>query len=523
MGSDKDYYRIMSAKGQKGGKGSQSSQPGRKTRSQGAASPGNLGGGRGGVTPTPNTPTASPTSTAVPTAPRANTNSTPPTKGQPLQTQGSVVGEVWPPLSAGARGQFPPPAPISGGVWGGGLNTETTSDSRHVKLLQKQQQVLQEQLEESQRELAKAHAEAAKSAASQQQEPAATAQNMTSTIQTGKKSAKTAPVDGDEDEDSQGKLPDSQPVPRIKYIREVYDEDAKQQLPNDPPKDDGGESSEHNALDLIMKQIMPRQDEEVDSEAVDEAAKEEAIQQKQLKLKNEHEKKKAAQDVLEAVDMRRPLRLSAVGVVQPRSTRDKKFIKLARVNDFEIVYLQNNPKVKGDAKKFPEGKISWKLYERFKKGTTIKGAIELGATMDRINDDYEHGYIRFPGRESREPEHVFLADGEKASVLVCLLGIVYDMGLSNTGEFEYALKGAEEAAKKAEEKLRKNFNEVIATCYDPEMAVKIVEEKKYRDMFAEHHGLRLMCTSSAVNYVDIDSTLSPEPDYKGSLKRKRKC
>ena len=149
--------------------------------------------------------------------------------------------------------------------------------------------------------------------------------------------------------------------------------------------------------------------------------------------------------------------------------RAKKFIKLAKENDFEIVYLQNNPKVKGDAKKkFSEGKTSWKLYERFKKGTTIKGAIELGATMDRINDDYEHGYIRFPGRESREPGHVFLADGEKASDLVSLLGIDYDMGLSNTGEFEYALKGAEEAAKKAEEKLRKNFNEVIATCYDAE-------------------------------------------------------
>ena len=68
----------------------------------------------------PNTPTASPTSTAVPTAPRANTNSTPPTKGQPLQTQGLAVGEVWPSLPAGARGQFSPPAPISGGAWGGG-------------------------------------------------------------------------------------------------------------------------------------------------------------------------------------------------------------------------------------------------------------------------------------------------------------------------------------------------------------------------------------------------------------------
>ena len=367
-----------------------------------------------------------------------------------------------------------PSPPLSGGIWRGRQNTGPLSDSRL--------QLLQEQLEESQRELAKAKAEAAPS--------------------------------------DYGQLP-------IEAVRNIYIDPEQvdvqpvelevRQLPNDSPKDDGGESSEHNALDLIMKQIMPRQDEEVDSEAVDEAAKEEAIQQKQLKLKNEHEKKKAAQDVLEAVDMRRPLRLSAVGVVQPRSTRDKKFIKLARVNDFEIVYLQNNPKVKGDAKKFPEGKVSWKLYERFKKGTTIKGAIELGATMDRINDDYEHGYIRFPGRESREPEHVFLADGEKASVLVCLLGIVYDMGLSNTGEFEYALKGAEEAAKKAEEKLRKNFNEVIATCYDPEMTVKIVEEKKYRDMFAEHHGLRLMCTSSAVNYADIDYTLSPEPDYKGSL------
>ena len=189
-----------------------------------------------------------------------------------------------------------PSPPLSGGIWRGRQNTGPLSDSRL--------QLLQEQLEESQRELAKAKAEAAPS--------------------------------------DYGQLP-------IEAVRNIYIDPEQvdvqpvelevRQLPNDSPKDDGGESSEHNALDLIMKQIMPRQDEEVDSEAVDEAAKEEAIQQKQLKLKNEHEKKKAAQDVLEAVDMRRPLRLSAVGVVQPRSTRDKKFIKLARVNDFEIVYL----------------------------------------------------------------------------------------------------------------------------------------------------------------------------------------
>ena len=110
--------------------------------------------------------------------------------------------------------------------------------------------------------------------------------------------------------------------------------------------------------------------------------------------------------------------------------------------------------------------------------------------MDRINDDYEHGYIRFPGRESREPEHVFLADGEEASDLASLVGIDYDMGLSNTGEFEYALKGAEEAAKKAEEKLRKNFNEVIATCYDAEEDCRRILDGR---------GERKCCKSEAPN------------------------
>ena len=35
--------------------------------------------------------------------------------------------------------------------------------------------------------------------------------------------------------------------------------------------------------------------------------------------------------------------------------------------------------------------------------------------------------------------------------------------------------------------------------------------------FAEQHGLRLMATTSAASYLNIDYDLSPEPDYKGSL------
>ena len=127
---------------------------------------------------------------------------------------------------------------------------------------------------------------------------------------------------------------------------------------------------------------MPKKEEEDSSEAAETAA----TQKKQSKLMQEHQQKKAIQEVLETVDMRRPLRLTAVGTVQTRSSSDKKFLKMARLHDFAVEYLQDNPKVKGDATKHPEGKESWRLYERFKKAGTIKEALALGATINRIND-----------------------------------------------------------------------------------------------------------------------------------------
>ena len=209
-----------------------------------------------------------------------------------------------------------------------------------------------------------------------------------------------------------------------------------------------------------------------------------ATQKKQSKLMQEHQQKKAIQEVLETVDMRRPLRLTAVGTVQTRSSSDKKFLKMARLHDFAVEYLQDNPKVKGDATKHPEGKESWRLYERFKKAGTIKEALALGATINRINDDYEKGFIRFPGRESKEPGHVFMAD-ERASDLISMLGLDYFKEVGEDKTFSEALESAESAAEVAERKIRNNFNEVIANCYEPEEVMRIVEDKRYRDMFAE--------------------------------------
>ena len=70
----------------------------------------------------------------------------------------------------------------------------------------------------------------------------------------------------------------------------------------------------------------------------------------------------------------------------------------------------------------PKGKESWRLYEKFKKAKSLREALTLGAEMKRIKDDYAKGFIRFPGRESIEPGHVFMADSEEASDLLSLLG-----------------------------------------------------------------------------------------------------
>ena len=86
------------------------------------------------------------------TAPGADLNTTPPTKGQPSETLGSAVGEKWPKLSAGNMAQTPSPQRSGLNVWGGRQNTGPLSDRRL--------QLLQEQLEEKERELAKFRAEA---------------------------------------------------------------------------------------------------------------------------------------------------------------------------------------------------------------------------------------------------------------------------------------------------------------------------------------------------------------------------
>ena len=298
---------------------------------------------------------------------------------------------------------------------------------------------------------------------------------------------------------------------------------AEHQLAGEPEKqlkniEGGSGDPSKDAADAIIKSIqgmaeMPKDESDDEKDELEEAAKikwQQDVMHKKANMKAE----------VEAIAIRRPLRMTAVGTMQPLTAADKRFIQKALDDDFEVAYQQRNPKMKGSE---PEGKESWRLYEKFKAAKTLKEALILGAEMKRIKDDYAKGFIRFPGRESIEPGHVFMADSEEASDLLSLLGINYDLHVGRVlrreedDAFAFALESAEKAAEGVSAGARKRFNEIIAACHDPVQTIKFLEDKKARMAFAEQYGLRLMATTSAATFLNIDYDLSPEPDYKGSL------
>ena len=120
------------------------------------------------------------------------------------------------------------------------------------------------------------------------------------------------------------------------------------------------------------------------------------------------------------------------------------------------------------------------------------------------------GYIKFPGKESKEPGHIFLTDGEEED-LISLLGLDCDIVIDEDDAMFSALSEATKLAEDVSATVRRRFNEVIMNCEEPDTSMKILENKDTRKAFAENLGMRLMATTGAANFVNIDYTLSPEP------------
>ena len=107
-----------------------------------------------------------------------------------------------------------------------------------------------------------------------------------------------------------------------------------------------------------------------------------------------------AQEVLRPAEVLRPLRLLPIGKEAKWTKQDADFIAHARERDLLISYVEN-PKSHGSASRL--------RYHRYSRASTLREALELGATTKDIQHDYRRGFIKFPSHESDLPGHVYNA------------------------------------------------------------------------------------------------------------------
>jgi len=95
----------------------------------------------------------------------------------------------------------------------------------------------------------------------------------------------------------------------------------------------------------------------------------------------------------------RPLRLESEGTKQDLSPEHREFLSRAELFNYPIKMKIPCPK-KGITK-------SSIRYKKYMLAETIKEMKALGADSGDVNWDYQHGYMTFPGRESKRSGHVF--------------------------------------------------------------------------------------------------------------------
>ena len=182
----------------------------------------------------------------------------------------------------------------------------------------------------------------------------------------------------------------------------------------------------------------------------------------------------------------RPLRLLNVGQKEGWNTCHSKFMKEADVNNFKVVMLQPCPK--------SLAKRPGKRYVNYMCGETIKELKALGATTADITWNYCHGYMTFPGHESKRNGHVFVADIHSPSLSSSKVQSNAS-GAARRGAFDMALSSIDE------ELTDRELNELLG-------------DRIRLSQFAEAHGNRLMAlgvvnTETTSAYVDWHIAAEP--------------
>ena len=195
-----------------------------------------------------------------------------------------------------------------------------------------------------------------------------------------------------------------------------------------------------------------------------------------------------AREVLQSAEVLRPLRLLPIGKEARWTKQDADFIAHARERNLLVSYVEN-PKSKGSA--------SRRRYHRYSRATTLREALELGATTKDIQHDYRRGFIKFPSHESDLPGHVYnavevAADHGIHHILDDVARIITPKNYA-----DYMLARA--FVSPTLERAKYVFNDLIKSAYDPCLLPRELETAAAAARFGERQFAKVMNAQRGVN------------------------
>ena len=206
-----------------------------------------------------------------------------------------------------------------------------------------------------------------------------------------------------------------------------------------------------------------------------------------------------ARQLLQSSEVLRPLRLLPFGKEALWTKDDSDFMTHALLHDIPIAFVPNpkNPKGKG---------ASYRRYDMYSPATTIRQAIELGATRDDIKWDYRRAFIKFPKHESPLPGHIYCAI--ETADEYRHTHVLDDVGahVTQAAYTDYMLARA--FLSPGLERAKYVFNDLIRSAFDPELLPKELESRATAIRFSEAQFAKVLNASSGVN---IDFSLAAEP------------
>ena len=220
--------------------------------------------------------------------------------------------------------------------------------------------------------------------------------------------------------------------------------------------------------------------------------------QNQGPLRDEAQRAERARQVLREGAHLRPLRTSAVGVPLKATKEDREFLNHVRTIDAPVRFLSPCPK-----KKLTPSRTR---YLKYMHANTYLEARLLGATVQDFEWDYLKGYISFPKHEPDLPGHVF-----NAFELAALHGythILDDMGryVHKSDETDFKLAQAFSAVQ-ASQRSQDHFNKLLATAYEPDGIVALLQQRELAMRFADNQMAKVLNASA----LKIDMSIAPEP------------